>query len=99
MKSILLVALSLLMLGGVHAQTTPRPNANLPPERATKVEPLPPAFESIDADRDGSLSAAEFDQARIKGTSLPLLDRNADGKLSRDEWNSQPGTSNPTDRR
>lgn len=99
MKPILLAALALLSLGVAQAQTTPPSNPNQPPERATKVEPPPPAFETVDTDRDGSVSATEFDNARIKSTSLALLDKNSDGKLSRDEWNSQPSKSNPTDRR
>jgi len=40
------------------------------------------AFQALDADKDGVISAAALTNA---ATSLKSLDRNGDGKLSRDE--------------
>ena len=52
---------------------------NLPPEFAG---PLSPIAAAIDADHDGSLSAAEI---RGSASALKSLDRNGDGQLTADE--------------
>ncbi len=65
-----------------------RPPGNRPPkdrERADKP-PVPPLIHALDADHDGIISAEE-----IKGApdSLATLDRNKDGKLMPNEFQSQ----------
>ena len=47
-----------------------------------------PAFQALDADRDGTISAAELANAPA---SLKALDRNGDGKLTEDEVRPQFG--------
>src|SRR4051794_40827576 len=47
-----------------------------------------PAFQALDSDHDGAISAAEIAAAP---TSLKTLDKNADGKLTEDEVRPQMG--------
>lgn len=47
-----------------------------------------PAFQALDADRDGVISAAELANA---ATALKALDKNGDGKLNEDEVRPQMG--------
>ena len=47
-----------------------------------------PAFQALDSDRDGAISAAELANAP---TALKTLDKNGDGKLTEDEVRPQMG--------
>jgi len=47
-----------------------------------------PAFQALDTDKDGVISAAELANA---AESLKVLDKNGDGKLTEDEVRPQMG--------
>jgi Ca2+-binding EF-hand superfamily protein len=49
-------------------------------------------FDTLDADKDGFLTAAEIGSvARDKGAKMfQQFDANSDGKIARDEWNQKP---------
>jgi hypothetical protein len=66
--------LLLALLTGPSA-TAQEPAANRPP-------PVPPLIAFFDADHDGTLSAAEINNA---AKALAKLDRNGDGKITLDE--------------
>ena len=101
MKNLMKILSFCLIAGAASAQTsTPSQNhdPNNPPT-GPRASVSPPAFETIDTDRDGNLSSTEFDGAKLRDTNLAQLDRNSDGTISRDEWNSYKGHKSPTDRR
>jgi Ca2+-binding EF-hand superfamily protein len=72
------------------AGSTPPPPADRPPVRAPGLRPSPPedgelraAFDRIDANRDGFVSQAELDAARLR--TFEQLDANGDNRLTRAE--------------
>ncbi len=71
--------------------TRPEGTADRPgrPENAQRPHPVFPVMLALDADGDGTLSAAEIDRA---ATSLKALDANGDGQLTRDELQPLPPT-------
>lgn len=80
---------------------------NTPPPRPTETPRPPPNpasgapradFGQIDSNGDGSLSADEFNKAKMQGVQLAQLDRNKDGRISREEW-SQYDSTQPSQRR
>jgi len=70
------------LLSAAGAQPPDRPGR--PPERDGERPPPPPhpIFEALDTDHDGVLSPEEI---RAASESLRKLDRNGDGKVTRDE--------------
>lgn len=46
----------------------------------------PKMFDQHDTDHDGNISAAEFDHAQMTNATFAQVDKNRDGKISRDEW-------------
>lgn len=82
-----IVAASLLVLSsGVAARRqapdAPPPPPPQPPQMQIRMMEASPALKALDADHDGVISAAELDNAPA---ALLTLDKNGDGKLTRDE--------------
>ncbi len=75
-----LVIVVVILARSVPAQPPGRPGRGGPPGGGFPVLPIVAA---LDADGDGELSAREIDNA---ATALRTLDRNNDGKLTRDEY-------------
>jgi predicted O-methyltransferase YrrM len=75
-----------LLAGAVLAQQPGQPGRGGPPN---------PLLQAFDADRDGTLSAAEIDAAAAK---LRERDANKDGKLTADELPRGPGGRGPAGR-
>jgi hypothetical protein len=77
----------------------PTPPADAPPPPAGAADhprPVDPIMLALDANGDGSLSAAEIANAT---TSLSALDLNKDGKLTPDEYRPLPPDGMPPSRR
>lgn len=87
MKMPTLAVLPLLLAGAACAQNSNNPAANNPNNPTDRSGMNMPAFDSVDTNRDGSLSQAELDAAKVRNMTLAQLDQNSDGMVSRDEWN------------
>lgn len=102
MKKLLLVS-CLVLWAGVSAAQTTQPSNHDPnnPQRDPKSQVgKSPQFDSVDTDRNGSLSMSEFDGAKMKGKTVAQFDKNGDGQISRDEWDSYHSNSaTPNDKR
>ena len=71
-----------------NAPTRPAPPADAPPRNdADHPRPIDPVMLALDANGDGTLSAAEINNATA---SLSALDANKDGTLTRDEIHPVP---------
>lgn len=84
---------------------TANPTVNDPPRDATTprtpaTAPLPmKSFEEYDTNGDGTISQAEFSPASAKGMTLAQVDRNHDGRVSREEWNAHKQGKDDTQRK
>lgn len=102
MKKLLLTLSLLLCAGYVAAQTNPnKPTETNPPRDAQGRVDSSSKFEAADTNHDGSLSQSEFDGAQLRNVRLAQVDKDSDGRISRDEWNNfqSEQQDNPTDRR
>lgn len=83
-----ILAVSLLFLAGAAcAQNSNNPTANNPTNPTDRSGMNMPSFDAVDTNRDGSVSQAEFDAAKVRNMTLAQVDQNSDGAVSRDEWN------------
>ena len=102
MKKLILVS-GLVAWASVAAAQTTQPRNHDPnnPQRDPKSQAdKSPQFDSVDTDRNGNLSMSEFDGAKMKGKTLAQFDKNGDGQISRDEWDSfHSNAPAPADRR
>ncbi|MCQ4164717.1 hypothetical protein [Tahibacter harae] len=82
-----ILAVLLLLAGSACAQNSNNPTANNPNNPTDRSGMNMPSFDSVDTNRDGSVSQAEFDAAKVRNMTLAQVDQNSDGMVSRDEWN------------
>lgn len=82
--------LGLFLLGGTSAWIVAQPPGGGPggPPRGEGMPPHP-LVEALDLDKDGTISAEELQKA---SESLKKLDKNGDGKLTRDEYSPARGS-------
>lgn len=87
MKTILIAAASLLVAGPVAAQTAPVPTGR-------DVRELSEIFGQVDADRNGKLTKPEMSAFGVRhrigvlvnNKTWGAMDKNGDGRLTRDEF-------------
>ena len=77
-KLLVNISLPLILAAAVSAQNGP-PREQPPPIQFMQISPI---LSAIDTNHDGVLSAAEI---AASATELKKLDKNGDGKLTRDE--------------
>ncbi|HSX60625.1 MAG TPA: EF-hand domain-containing protein [Tahibacter sp.] len=108
MKRILCAtALVVFAFGTAIAQADKVPpsdsNPGARPANNPATTPLPaasqPAFDTIDTNKDGSVTQMEFDAKKLQGMTLSQVDTNKDGTISRDEWSTQKKNSDDMQRK
>ncbi|UXI67769.1 EF-hand domain-containing protein [Tahibacter amnicola] len=57
------------------------------------------SFQRFDSDSDGNLSNTEFNKAGMRTMTLAQVDKNGDGRISRDEWTGYRDTNNTQNQR
>jgi Ca2+-binding EF-hand superfamily protein len=84
--------LALLSLTALHAQGPPPQNPAAPAAPPLPFMQASPLLNALEVNHDGKIDAAELANAPAR---LKTLDKNADGKLTRDEAGLPPGFGRP----
>ena len=85
MKSMIKI-LAVLVLCAVVAGAAEKGKRKTATEKTVTEDPVKKEFKQCDANRDGSVSLAEWKGANKPESSFKVKDKNNDGKLSRDEF-------------